>query len=36
MKYVELCKPLVKVIDDGLKKRFYSILNLVDADFSRC
>ena len=31
---IELCKPLVKVIDDGLKKRFYSILNLVDADFA--
>ena len=25
---------MVKVIDDGLKKRFYSILNLVDADFA--
>ena len=31
---IEICKPLVKVIDGGLKKRFYSILNLVDADFA--
>ena len=31
---IELFKPLVKVIDDGLTKRFYSILNLVDADFA--
>ena len=31
---IELFKPLLKVIDDGLTKKFYSILNLVDADFA--